>query len=268
MFDRFKRFLANVTDSESATAANNLYRELRYKVDFILFPGTGFWLARWEMGKPLQQLWGKCIITIHKHVFRLYPHSRVMGEFLELDMDGLCWFNRPTITTDNSAESIEYSNTIHLHFHSSGSWYALKIQCKMDVYADNLMTAIKSTSPYYYRPTPYTPFHPAKTQIATQDLQGSWQVDKQKSKIFLASDAIVLYSKRNYVTLPFRAITEIHVLQRMDNLFGGGLIRCQVDGETWAFSMPDYEAFAMTLAERCDAPIEWMTHRKGKSDKY
>ena len=180
---------------------------------------------------------------------------------LRFDLNSLCWFNRPRMMQRNK---MVLSDEFEMHFAAGDRWYAIELSSNTSN-IDKLNQAVKAVAPIYHRPQAFTVFAPMKGQRAEQDLQGSWQLHSQKAMLALSDAALVVWEGDEMYSYDFAAMTQVAAFQRLDKTFAQGLVRFEYGGQDVAFTVNNYQQFAIALAEMAGVELEWDAGmRKGK----
>jgi hypothetical protein len=203
------------------------------------------------------------VLLVSRSAILFYPPSTDMRERLEFAPADLRWFSRPPNTHLN-----DHSDMI-LHFERGGRWYELTLHLR-NYDGERLLDALETLAltlrpPSYH---PYVHYGPVTGQPAQQAQTGEWTLLKSITLYLMPVYLVVLRDGLVERKIPVDSITHVASIPRLDA--PGGVVRFRVAGEDLAFTLDDYEAFAVSLAEAAkrslDAPLE-VIERKGKKGK-
>lgn len=241
-------------------------RLARLRPPHLLFADSLYDVSRVSVSSPHDRAarWQKAYVFVANK--RIVGYSHKLGDdtplfdFAPHQLEG---FWRPKKYSSGD-------NVIELHVNADGKWQIVRLllsktrmlslvrALKQLVDAD-MVRAYRQRRPYSYR-------GPAPAQLATQNLQGAWELDAP-FKVYLMPSALVFLDDRDNVLrmIPLRDIQGLAALRRLDAP-KGGLVRFTLlsTGQTLAIALDDYEAWGRAIAVAARRTLEQPLAQKQK----
>lgn len=203
------------------------------------------------------------LLAVFPHGIRLYPIQGELDTFIGIGADDVRWFGRPQKYTDDGelqemmihVERKEHWHTYHL-FTTKHDMVRLVREMKGILSAD-LVTA-------YRRRRPYVHYGPTDVRTSKQDIYGAWTLSEPYTRYLTPLNIVFLAGKFVVKQMPIGEVQDIRAGRRIDAPEADGLVQFRVGDETFAFSLPDFEAFADALAEAAKRSLEAPPTRKSK----
>jgi hypothetical protein len=210
--------------------------------------------------------WQKGILFLTNKRIVAYPLKptdppQPLFEFAPHQIEG---FWRPQKYTDGD-------NTIWLHMNADEGWQIVQVtltksrmqalvRALKELVSEDTVRAYRQRRPYIYRA-------PQTAHIATQNLQGAWELG-ESFLLYLMPSALVFMTSSQHVerVIALRDLQNIVAVPRVDST-EGGLVRFTLlsTGETHNIALDDYDAWAQAIAQAAKRTLEEPLIRKQKS---
>jgi hypothetical protein len=211
--------------------------------------------------------WRRFVVAVTLGQVAIYPPGSKTAQPVILTPDQLRWFGRP--------KKYHYGkNQILLHAERDGHWLLVRLWLSR-IKMQTLVRALKTIVPddlvkAYRRRRPYVHYGPVAARPATQDIHGAWTLGEPISLYLMPAYLAVLKSSAVQRTIPLDTIQQVSAIRRLDQPRAAGLVRFEVPGESVAYALDRYEAFASALAEAArrtlEDPVQWQRKKKKQDD--
>ncbi|MCU0514927.1 MAG: hypothetical protein MUE40_20415 [Anaerolineae bacterium] len=224
-------------------------------------------LTRWRVVAPGAQRLPRPadgLLVVTENTLSLYqPQSETLVALATYPLADLRGFWRPQKYQPGT-------NEMWLHWHHAGTWQVLHVYQERGRMAA-LVAALKQVATpeqvkAYRRQRPYIHREPAAARPAVQNLQGAWELAAPVMLYLMPLFLVIMQGGQVQRWIDLHQIQFITALPRLDAPPGEGLLRFkdEASGDTLAFAVAEYAAWAEDLAQAAKRTLEEPVFRKQK----